>query len=63
MQFNIKLAQNSNGYELINSSSSTGEYLQNNIALEADVSYYIDLSTVPLQWDTIGKYTIKLIKQ
>lgn len=62
MQFEIKMVQNGNGSELVNDSTSIGSFNQENITLEADTSYLVFIKTVPMQWDTIGKYNIKLIK-
>ncbi len=62
MQFNIELIQNGNGSELVNDSSAIGSFSQENITLEAGTSYLVKISTEAMQWDTIGKYSIKLIK-
>lgn len=62
MQFNIELVQNGNGSELVNDNTEIGSYTREKIILEAGVSYIVNISTVAMQWDTIGKYTIKLIK-
>ena len=62
MQFDIEIVQNGNGSELVNDHTDIGSYSRENIILEAGVSYLVRISTVAMQWDTIGKYTIKLIK-
>lgn len=62
MQFSIKLVQNANSKTLVNDNSEVGSFSQEKIILESGVSYLVKINTEVMQWDTIGKYTIKLIK-
>jgi len=62
MQFNIQLIPNGNVSELVSDSTEVGSFLQENITLESGVSYLVKIGTTVMQWDTIGKYTIRLVK-
>jgi hypothetical protein len=62
MIFDVSMSVNGSGESKIYSSTTNGSFSEL-VSLDASTSYLIKITSTQNQWDILGKYSIKLIKQ